>query len=422
MVLGGWYFGYRAKDDDRELPVYVTGGERMAAGEEIYRRGADAKPFTYPPFAAVPFVPFALLPREWQPPAWFCVNFVILVAVAAWLHAFAQSTAPGEGPPRVVWFWVLTVVVGGHHVVSVFTNQSHDLFVAGAVVGAAAAWTRGRSTAGLWAGLGGAIKATPLLLFAVFAVRRRALAAALAAAAFAALSFAPDLLFPRTDGRSWLLAWYDVNLRGLEVGGTASAAGAWNPHSFLNQSLSGTLARLLTEVRFPGPFVDEHAAIAHLPAGGFRAVTLLLQVGVLALLAFGLLASARAVRSSRDPEALQRRIGLGDVAAVACGMVLLSPQSSKSHFCVWLLPAAFLADRVLRGPRDRVLWALLGAAVLLGPLASKGIVGREFGNRLLAFGNVTWCTVVLLVATVRCLRRAGSAAPSAAVPKAAAAA
>ena len=32
MVLGGWYFGFRAKKGERELPVYVTGGARMAAG------------------------------------------------------------------------------------------------------------------------------------------------------------------------------------------------------------------------------------------------------------------------------------------------------------------------------------------------------------------------------------------------------
>src|SRR5690606_14277072 len=73
LVAGGWYFGFRAKESDRELPVYVTGAERMLAGEEIYRRCTDAKPFTYPPFAAVPFVPVTALPAAWQPPVWFGV-------------------------------------------------------------------------------------------------------------------------------------------------------------------------------------------------------------------------------------------------------------------------------------------------------------------------------------------------------------
>jgi hypothetical protein len=404
MVFGGWYFGARAQGEDRELPVYVTGGERMAAGEEIYRRGTDAKPFTYPPFAAVPFVPFALLPLAWQPPAWFVVNFVILVFLARWLHAWGRRDWPGAGPPRLLWFWGLTLVLGVHHVLSVLTNQSHDLFIAGALGLAAASWCRKGHWAGLWAGLGGAIKATPMLCLGLFALRLRPLAVVLLLGSFAALSLLPDWWFPRDDGKYWLQAWYEVNLRGLEVGGTADARGAWNPHSYLNQSLSGTLTRLLTAVSIPGRFVDEQVALANLSPGAAKNVGLALQLGVLALIAGGIRGAARAVRAAPDPLVEQRRLGLGEVAAIACGMVLLSPQSSKAHFCVWIFPAAFLADRLLRGRRDLLLWLLVGMALLLGPLASKGLVGRDLGNKLLAYGNVTWCTVLLLLATVRSLR------------------
>src|SRR5262245_12253228 len=173
MVLGAWYFSYRAQREDRELPVYVTGGERMAAGEKIYRGGEDKKPFTYPPFAAVPFVPFALLPESWQPSAWFCVNFVLVLLIGRWLHRWARREWPGAGPPRLWWFWVITLLLGVHHVLSVFTNQSHDLFIAGAIALVAAAWCRGRATAGIWAGLGAAVKATPLLFLGLFGLRLR---------------------------------------------------------------------------------------------------------------------------------------------------------------------------------------------------------------------------------------------------------
>jgi hypothetical protein len=107
------------------------------------------------------------------------------------------------------------------------------------------------------------------------------------------------------------------------------------------------------------------------------------------------------VRTADDPAAMQRTIGLGEVAAIACGMVLLSPQSSKSHFSVWLLPAAFVADRLLRGRRDAWLWLLVAGVLLLGPLAGKDLVTRAVANKLNAWGNVTWCTVLLLAATVR---------------------
>ncbi|MBX3463581.1 MAG: DUF2029 domain-containing protein [Planctomycetes bacterium] len=403
MVAGGWWFGQRARNADRELPVYVLGGERMAAGAEIYRRGTDDKPFTYPPFAAVPFVAFAWLPAAAQPAAWFCLNFVVLLLIVRWLHAHARREAPDPGRPRLVWFWALTLLVGGHHVLSVFTNQSHDLLLLGCVVLVAAAWCRGRTSAGAWAGLGAAFKATPLLFLGLFGLRRR-LPAALALVALAAgATLLPDWWFPRDDGRSWVAAWYDVNLRGLQVGGTASAAGAWHPHSWLNQSLSGTVTRLVTVPQAPGSFVDEHIALLDLSAGACKAVTLGAQLVVLALIAVGVLGAARAVRAAAEPSAVQRSVGLGEVAAIACGMVLLSPQSSKSHFCVWLLPAAFLADRLLRGRRDPWLLAMLALAILLGPLSGRDLLGRALANRLNAAGNVTWCTVVLLAATVRAL-------------------
>lgn len=410
LVAGGWYFGFRAKGEDRELPVYVTGGERMAAGEEIYRRGSDAKPFTYPPFAALPFVPFAAIPREWQPPAWFAVNFVILLLLVRWLHGYARAARPGLAPPRLLWFWLLTAIVGGRHVTSVLTNQSHDLFVAGLVGMTAASWCRGRALAGAWAGLGAAVKATPLLCLGLFGLRWRAGAVAWLLVAFAVATALPDILYPRADGALWWRAWFDVNLRGLEVGGAASAAGAWNAHSILNQSLGGTLVRLFRPVEVADSvFVlgaPGSVLLVELSPAMFRAVQALAQVAVLAAIAVGVRAAARCVRNGKDAAAAQYSVGLGEVAAIACGMVLLSPQSSKSHFCVWLFPVAFVVDRLLRGRRDLLALGLFVAAAVTGLLA-KDLLGRELGNRVLGYGNVTWATVLFLLATVRCLRGLG---------------
>ncbi len=407
LVGGGFWFGFRAnKADDRELPVYVTGGERMAAGAEIYRRGTDDKPFTYPPFAAVPFVPMTWVPKDWQAPVWFAVNFVILVLLARWLHGYACRDAADVTKGRLVWFWVVTAIVGGRHVASVLTNQSHDLFIAGLVGLTAAAWCRNRATAALWAGIGAAIKATPLLFLGLFFVRGRWFATGLLLATVVAATVLPDFVFPRVDGQSWWRAWYDVNLRGLEVGGAASAAGAWNSHSILNQSLGGTLVRLFTPVQVADPsFVlgqPGHVLVCELSPTLFRVVQIALQIAVLAVVAFGVRAAGQAVRAAVDPAALQRRVGLGEVAAIACGMVLLSPQSSKAHFCVWLFPVAFLVDRWLRGRRDLLAIVLFAAGAVVG-LMAKDLLGKGLGNQLLAFGNVTWATVLFLLATVRCL-------------------
>lgn len=422
MAAGGWYFGVRAQKSDRELPVYVTGGERLAKGKEIYRRvegpngePADKKPFTYPPFSAVPFVPFAWLPATWQAPAWFCVNFVILLLLGRWLHQWGRRDWAGAGPPRMGWYWGLLALLGAHHVLSVLSNQSHDLFIAGAVGLCAAAWCRGGAMAGVWAGLGAAVKATPLLFVGLFGLRLRWLALSWLLVTFVGLSLLPDWWFPRQDGRWWLQAWYELNLRQLEVGGTANAEGAWSTHSYLNQSLSGTLTRLLTPATNPeGSFIDAKVAVADLSPTTFLWLARTAQLLVLCLMAIGIRGAARAMRGAADAATLQRTLGLGEVGAIVCGMVLLSPQSSKSHFCVWLFPAAFLADRVLRGRRDPLLLGLIGAAMLLACTGAKDLVGTAVGNKLLAYGNVTWCTVLLLLATVRSLCTAAVVPPASA--------
>ena len=45
---------------------------------------------------------------------------------------------------------------------------------------------------------------------------------------------------------------------------------------------------------------------------------------------------------------------LGEAGLIACGMVLLSPMSSKSHFCVLLLPIAFCCYAYLHHRRSGV--------------------------------------------------------------------
>jgi hypothetical protein len=264
---------------------------------------------------------------------------------------------------------------------------------------------RGRSVAGVFVGLGAAVKATPLLFLGLFGLRLRWFAIVLVLASAALATVSCDLLFPRTDGAFWWQRWFDVNLRGMEVGGAASQSGIWNSHSVLNQSLSGTLARLFTPVTGAQKFVVGEAGtvlLTELSPTVFKLVNLASQLAVLAFVTLGVLGGGRAARSAADAARAQRLVALGEVGAVVCGMVLLSPQSSKSHFCVWLFPVAYLADRLLRGPRDRLATVLLVAAAITGLLA-KDVLGTKLGNQALAYGNVTWATVLLLLATVRCL-------------------
>ncbi|GAB4161347.1 MAG: hypothetical protein Fur0037_27980 [Planctomycetota bacterium] len=393
LLAGGAWFAREARAGDRELPVYVTAAERMLEGQEIYRPGEDRKPFTYPPFFALPFVPLALLPEGARPWVWFAVDFAILLAILRFLHRRAGPACAGWKGASLHWIPVL--LVAGRHVASVFENQSHDLLVAGVAVLVAASWERGRERAGALAGLGAAMKATPALFSVLFVLRRRWSALLLLIAAAIACSLLPDLLLPRRDGGSWAVAWAERNLGQVSVAGPTS--GVWGAFSFLNQSLTGTLTRLLSSPDGPAPFVVPGVALADLSGAGLRVALALAMIAVLCALAWGIATPAR-----DRPRATR---ALGEVGLVLCAMLLLSPQSSKSHFCVLLVPAAFCARELTEGRARFGAKALFWSSALLSAGTSKGIAGRELGNRLLAMGCVTASTVLLLATCVLLLRQ-----------------
>lgn len=381
-----------------ELPVYLTGAERMAAGVEIYRPD-DAKPFTYPPFFALPFVPLTWLPEDLQRGAFYLVNVTCLLLLLWIVHRMTRGPRLGCSTKRMVLFWGLTLALAGRHLTSPFENQSHDLQVAVLVGFSIWAFAAGREgISGLAAGIGAACKATPLLYGLLYAANLRLVAGLTLLVSVAGATLLPDLLCPRDDQQLWVQAWYSTFLGGLEAGGTASAAGAWSASSFLNQSLSGTVYRLLTPIESPGPFsLDVY--LFDPGTAGRRAIILTAQM----LVVIVLVVAARSGRGRNMNEVDARFHRFGQAAAFACGMVLLSPMSSKSHFCVLLFAIAFcVADFVLRR-RDLVVGLLLLVILVSGTLTTKGLVGRESGNVLLAHGTVTWATLATLACTVHVL-------------------
>lgn len=385
-----------------ELRVYVTAAERLATNERIHR-SADDKPFTYPPFFAVPFLPFAVLPREpwFQRTVWYAAN----LAALWWLIRFVDRRIRVEagGRDRPALFWVLVLVLSGRHVLSVFENQSHDLLVLLAVtLGLDAALSRRRVASGLLVGAGAAMKATPLLFFPYFLWKRWWFAAAAVVLAFAALSLLPELFFHSDTGRTYLEDWFHTFVAGmnpadLDAPAAASRPGTWRAWNFLNQSLSGTIYRFFT-VAPPG---DDgvNIAIAELSP---RTIKLLTYAAMAALLALFLFATRPVPPPEGDPE---RRLRLsGEFGLFLCGMVLFSPMSSKSHFCVLLIGQAFLIAHVMRR-RDSTTVALLAAIALLSILSTRSVLSRSVEDAVLACGPVTWAALLTALAIARVLHR-----------------
>ncbi len=375
-----------------ELPVYVRAGERMLDGQNIYVPQED-KPFTYPPFFALPFVPLTKVPTTLRRGVWYVANVgmlgLVLMLLVRAMRPFILANAGPRAPP--MWlFWLVVAALAARHITAVFENQSHDFVILGAIaLTATASMKANELRAGAWAGAGAACKATPLLFAPILAAQRRfaaALAVCVCAAAFTVL---PDLLLPQANGQLWVTSWFQTFVAQLTPGDAPEAAGAWAKWNILNQNLAGTIYRLSVPIDRVGPH--------HFDVSLWRPSETLLRWTTRAAL-FAVVAFVVFVTRPRASRELPFR-RFGETAAVACAMVLLSPMSSKSHFCVLLLPITFCVADFLYRKRDLAVGGLLVFVFVSGTLTAKGIVGRELGNAVLARGSITWTAVACLLAT-----------------------
>ena len=64
----------------------------MMRGEAVYRVG-EPKPFTYPPFSALPFVVFAAIPEGLHRAVWYFMNVGMLAIIVRRLSAKHEAPA-----------------------------------------------------------------------------------------------------------------------------------------------------------------------------------------------------------------------------------------------------------------------------------------------------------------------------------------
>ena len=281
-----------------DLDVFVRGGEAVLHGGDPYGGPADALEFTYPPFAAVVFVPLALLggAAVWVMSA---LSLAALVVIA-WLslreatptQSLSRTASLGWLAVLVLVAWVLepvqrTFIFGQVNLV-LCALVMLDVFVVPARF-------RGYLT-----GLAAGLKLTPAFFVLYFAVRRDWPAVARSAAAGVLSVVIGWVVLPSESVRYWL---DDLTTMG-KFGGYALEP--------TNQSLRALWVRLLGGD--PGPWYLLSAAVV---------VVLVAWVAI------------RLTRAG-DP--------LAALAAVAAGSLLVSPISWTHHW-VWVVPALVVLAR-----------------------------------------------------------------------------
>jgi alpha-1,2-mannosyltransferase len=343
-TLGPWH--------PLDLDVYVAGGRAVLDGSDLYsvvvRNGVDGiLRFTYPPFAALLFVPLALLGPATD------VAFTVLSSVAylAVVLLCVREARLGRLPALLVL--VLGLALEPVQRTLLFGQVNLVLL---ALVLVDAFQIRGRWR-GVLVGVAAGIKLTPAVLVFWYLLRREYRAAATATATTAVTVVLGWILLPRDSSSFW---FHDLGAKdrfGPEVR-------LWG-----NQAI--------------GAVVDRATQLHGVPPVAVTAVTVVLSALAASLT---LLAARRAHRVGNDLAAL---------VAVALGGLLVAPVTWTHHY-VWVVPVlvVLLAARawLVAGATAVVfflppMWALAGRA--------NDALGYSLPEVLLSAAWAIWAVGVL---------------------------
>lgn len=296
-----------------DLEVYARGAAAVMRHASLHVVNVQGQVFTYPPFAAVFFVPLELLGdvgARWALTVASIGSYVVIVVVCARRLGMNVATAAMVGVAALAFEpFARTILLG----------QINFVLAALVVVDCFLVPPRYR---GMLIGVAAGIKILPGVFILYLILKREWGALARCVAAFAATVAVGAVFAPRDSWQFWSGGFIGLS----RFGPDAVIRGD-------NQSLTGAFMRLSYDLSPPAAF------------------TLLLSLGAVAL---GLVAAKRQIDSGNDVNAL---------VCVAFASLLASPISWTHHW-VW----AILALLVLVQARRWVASGLLAAIFVISPM------------------------------------------------------
>ncbi|MGD7002352.1 glycosyltransferase 87 family protein [Corynebacterium halotolerans] len=313
-----------------DFHVYREGAQALLAGDNLYTRSYEVRgitlPFTYPPLAAILFIPLTWLPLMVGAALWTLVTAALLwwCMVIVLRHCTPGRSAADH---RTLATWLLPVALLFEPVRETLSfGQINVLLMTVVLVDTLT--RRPWLPRGVFIGLAAAVKLTPAVFILYFLVRRDWRGAATAVGSGVAFTLAAAAVNPALSWTYWLDTLSDTG----RIGGLAYTA---------NQSIQGLLFRVL-----PEDVVDP--------------VWLVLVVLALA----GIIAAmVRVHRAAATPGgSAVGLVVLNSLVALVCSPV------SWSHHWVWLVPLAIVLGAAVwrtRASGDRVARALAGGVLVL---------------------------------------------------------
>lgn len=376
LAAGGVLHAFFSRPADWQL-VYVPAAERYLRGEELFR---DA--FVYPPFAVLLVVPSVHLGAVGQKVHYWLMSVAGGTALVVGGWRLSGGRLNFRNPPREWLIALLGLPAFVGFVFEVTANRQTDLLLGGLAVAGCLLIARDRDlVGGGCVGLAAAAKCTPLLFAPYFFWVGRWRAGVMVVVVAVLANFLPDLLVPPPAGRPRLSEWAERFL--LPFGSKDYKAGQWQAGEWSNHSLAGLAGRLTNSRLVPTDRGYDTVPRPDPPSPTVAKVAVYTTaVGLLALTAGVVWRGGRLV----EP------FGMG---AVFCLMLLLSPMSSKPHFCVLAAPAWAVVRAGVAGRR----WGLLALAVVAGLVelpAAKDLVGSRLNAAAMWYGCVPLGTILLL--------------------------
>jgi hypothetical protein len=347
--------------------TFLPAARRLQSGEDLFVAG-----YTYPPWQAFLAVPFTWIPDWAARILWACVNALAAgrFLSSSWELAGGSWDPSAELTPgnRSLQVFIAGLAAALGYFFDALTNGHTDLIIAALVIGGCLPAMSHRPLARpIQLGLGAAAKLTPLLFVPWFLLRRGLKPAVVILLVVLGVNLLPDLIFPPHSGRTRLADWAERFLTPV-----AQHPGQWATAPDFNHSLPGFFHRFPATLPF-------HAAF----------------IALLALLALTALATLLAPRPGKKPGSPENEsLQPFEIGMILCLMLLLSPASSKPHFCILLLPAWALARAALV-THQPFLRTLLLLSVLLGIMANKDLTGGWIYGLFKWYGGITLQTILL---------------------------
>jgi alpha-1,2-mannosyltransferase len=233
--------------------VYRAGALAVAHGQSPYGplpEDPTRLPFTYPPVAALLFLPLAGLSPQ---AAWGVFAVLSVLSTGLLVGSTLRAAAPGLLPYAGV------LIAGSFALEPVWRTVSYgqiNLLLAALVV-LDVLWLKGSRRCGVLIGLAAAVKLTPLVFVPYLLLTGRRADAARATGAFLAVNAVTALVLPDASGTFW----------GTEVfSGNDATVNAWVG----NQSLNGTA---VSPIAWTHHWVWVLPALLVLAGAGHRAAT-----------------------------------------------------------------------------------------------------------------------------------------------------